>query len=100
MKTVNSAFIGTELETYLRTQGIDQLVMTGLTTDHCVSTSVRMAGNLGFQVWLVGDGTATFPRQGTNGERHSAEQMHQVHLASLDGEFCTVISTEQLVGVS
>ncbi len=49
-KTVNSAFIGTNLEAYLRTEGISALGIVGPTTDHCVSTSSRMAGNLGFDV--------------------------------------------------
>ena len=96
-KTVNSAFIGTGLERYLLEQGIDTLVTVGLTTDHCVSTSVRMAANLGFSVILVADATATFERTGPDGSHYSAEQMHAVNLASLNGEFCTVQTTDQLL---
>ena len=62
-KTVNSAFIGTGLEDYLHENAITDLVIVGLTTDHCVSTSTRMAANLGFDVVLVGDATATFGRK-------------------------------------
>lgn len=93
-KTVNSAFIGTGLEEYLEEQGIRELVVAGLTTDHCVSTTVRMAGNLGFRVWLVADGTATFERTAPDGTRLSAEDMHRAHLASLDGEFCQVVNAD------
>lgn len=92
-KTVNSAFIGTELESYLKSNGIRDLVIVGLTTDHCVSTSVRMASNLGFNVWLIGDATATFDRENYDGTYFSAEQMHEINLASLNGEFCSVINT-------
>ena len=93
-KTVNSAFIGTKLEQYLREKSINDLVIVGLTTDHCVSTSTRMAGNLGFNVTLVSDATATFDRTGHDGVKYSADDIHRVHLASLNNEFCTVRSTE------
>lgn len=92
-KTVNSAFIGTGLEDYLNNSNIQNLVVFGLTTDHCVSTSVRMAANLGFKVWLVGDATATFERTSYDGTAFTAEQMHEANLASLNGEFCTVVTT-------
>jgi nicotinamidase-related amidase len=98
-KHVNSAFIGTGLETYLKELKIYDLVMVGLTTDHCVSTSVRMASDLGFNVWLVEDATATFERKSCDGALYSAEQIHKVNLASLKGEFCSVLKASEALAL-
>lgn len=96
-KTGSSAFISTGLEEYLRKQGISKLVIIGLTTDHCVSASTRMASDLGFDVTLVADATAAFEREGFDGVTYSADEIHKVNLVSLDGEFCTVRSTTEVL---
>ena len=92
-KDVNSAFIGTDLKERLESKGIKDLVIVGLTTNHCVSTSTRMAGNLGFHVLLISDATATFDLVGISGELFDAETIHQTALASLNNEFAKVINT-------
>ncbi|NQX85265.1 MAG: cysteine hydrolase [Flavobacteriaceae bacterium] len=96
-KNVNSAFIGTNLKERLDNQGIHTLVIIGLTTNHCVSTTTRMSGNFGFDTLVISDATATFDRIGINGERFEAELIHQTTLANLNNEFAKVINTEKLL---
>ena len=93
-KNVNSAFIGTNLKELLDNAKITDLVIVGLTTDHCVSTTTRMAGNFGYNVYLVSDATATFNKEGINGELFSAELIHQTALASLNEEFAQVVNSD------
>ncbi|MGQ0766843.1 MAG: cysteine hydrolase family protein [Gemmatimonadota bacterium] len=96
-KTVNSAFVGTALEGQLRAQGIEAVVVTGTTTDHCVSSTARSASDLGFVTVVVSDATATFERRDPQGQSITAELMHQAALASLQDEFGAVVSTDQLL---
>ncbi|KAF5861036.1 hypothetical protein ETB97_000790 [Aspergillus alliaceus] len=117
-KCVNSGFIGTDLEAHLRVRGIRQVLFAGLTTDHCVSTTVRMAANLGVvdqypdgpltfnpehgihnqacvdrgRIILVADATATWAKGGFD-----AETIHAVSVASLEGEFADVMKTKDVV---
>ncbi len=92
-KSVNSSFIGTSLEADLRSSGIDTLVLVGLTTNHCVSTTARMAGNLGFRTYVVADATATFDRTGIDGSHRPASEVHAAALSDLHGEFATVVDS-------
>jgi nicotinamidase-related amidase len=96
-KNVNSAFIGTDLRQLLDAEGIRKVVIAGLTTDHCVSTTVRMAANYGFETFVVDDATATFCKTGFDGSVYSAELIHKTALASLNGEFAAVILTKDLI---
>jgi nicotinamidase-related amidase len=92
-KSVSSAFIGTTLEKDLRRRGVTTLVVVGMQTNMCVSTTARMAGNLGFTTYVVSDATATFDNTGPDGKRYGSELLHNVALADLHGEFSTVIDT-------
>jgi nicotinamidase-related amidase len=91
VKSANSAFVGTDLEQRLRRSGATAVAVVGLTTDHCCSSTARMASDLGFETWVIEDALATFPRTDHAGERIAADTMHRAALASLNGEFGEVM---------
>lgn len=99
VKNENSAFIGTDLEQRLKhfqPTAIQQIMVVGLTTDHCVSTTVRMGANLGFSMGIVSDATATFDRLDHTGVLHLAHDVQAIHLASLHNEFATIWTTKHI----
>jgi nicotinamidase-related amidase len=98
-KSVNSSFHGTpDLDAWLRRQGLDGLVVCGVTTNHCCETTARVGGNLGHRVLFALDATHTFDRTAPDGEVVPAETLARVTAANLDGEFATVVRTADLLG--
>jgi nicotinamidase-related amidase len=93
VKRTNSAFIGTDLEARLRAAGQNMLTIAGVITNNSVEATVRMAGNLGFDTWLVEDAVFTFGRKDWAGVFRTADEVHAMSLANLDGEYCTVTDT-------
>ena len=96
-KNTNSAFIGTDLESLLKDSGITKLIVVGLTTDHCVSATVRTAADLGFKVTLVSDATATYAKTGIDGTVYKPELIHETAMASLKNEFAAIVDTSELL---
>jgi nicotinamidase-related amidase len=92
-KRTNSAFIGTDLERHLRESELETLVVAGVSTNNSVEATVRMAGNLGFHTYLVSDACFTFARRDFHGRLRTAEEVHSMSLANLNGEYCTVLDT-------
>ena len=71
------------------------LVTVGFFTNMCVATTVRMAGNLGFDTYLVDDACACTNRVGPDGTDYDAELIHDTTVANLHGEFCTALKTSE-----
>jgi nicotinamidase-related amidase len=94
-KRTNSAFIGTDLEERLRAGAHKAIEVVGVVTNN--SATVRMAGNLVFSTYLVADACFTFGRKDWDGTARSADDVHAMSLANLDGEYCTVVTTADLL---
>ncbi len=98
-KSVNSAFIGTDLDLRLKRLGVRHVVTFGMTTDMCVSTTVRTGANLGWDMVLVPDACDCFDLPDGKGGTIRAEDVHAAHVATLAYEFCRTVSTQELIGL-
>lgn len=99
-KRVNSAFIGTSLEADLAHLGVKAVFIAGLTTNHCISTTARMAGNLGFDTFVIADATATFDRAALDGTLRRAADVHAAALSDLQGEFAEIVETKTVLAAT
>jgi nicotinamidase-related amidase len=99
-KDVNSVFIGTDFELRLREFHIERLVIAGFFTNFCVETTTRMSGNLGYDTYLAHDACSTCNRVGLEGTDYDPQRVHDMSVASMHGEFCTALTTNQLVGLT
>jgi nicotinamidase-related amidase len=93
-KRVNSAFIGTGLGTLLKVAGHGPLVITGVLTHNSVEATVRMGGNLGFEIYVVSDGCAAVDKKTLDGRLFAAGDVHALSLANMHGEYATVVGSD------
>jgi nicotinamidase-related amidase len=95
-KSVNSAFIGTDLDLRLKRLGAKHVVVFGISTDMCVSTTVRTGANMGWDMILVPDACDCFDLPDGQGGTILAAEIQRAHVATLAVEFCRTLSTAQL----
>jgi len=96
-KHTPSAFIGTCLEANLWEEGVDTLVLCGMTTNTSVEATARMSGCLGYETYVAADATAAFDKRDFAGVLRGADEVHALSLANLHGEYATVVSCADLV---
>ena len=97
-KSVNSAFIGTDLDLRLRRLGAEKVVAFGISTDMCVSTTIRTGANMGWSMVLVPDACDCFDLPDGRGGTIKAQDIQDAHVATLAMEFCEVMTTAEAVG--
>jgi nicotinamidase-related amidase len=95
VKDMPNAFLGTDLEQRLRSEGIDELVIAGMMTSMCVDATVRAAVDLGFEVTVVGDACAA-PDLAHGGVEVPGEQVHAAFLAALADGYADVVEASTL----
>lgn len=96
-KNVPDAFIHSGLERWLHARAIRRVVIAGVSTNNSVEASARTAGNLGFATVVVADATFAFDKRDYRGVLRSADEVHAMALANLDGEYASIGVTADVV---
>ena len=92
-----SAFFGTDLDIVLRTDGIENVVVTGVTTENCCHATARDAMFRGYRVAFIADATGTFDYPDTGRGAVAAHEVHRVTLAVLGVSTAHVMDADEFV---
>jgi nicotinamidase-related amidase len=94
-KHAHSAFIGTGLEQVVRSRGCQTVLIVG--AGDSLDSTVRMSGDLGLRTYLPADATFAFDKLDWSGRMRSAAEVHDMTLANLSDEYCTIVTSAWLV---
>ena len=83
----SSGFANTDLDLQLKKRGIHKLIVVGLIAHTCVEATVRYAAELGYDVTMVKDATASY----SNREMHAALEVNIPNYAS------AIVTTDEIV---
>ncbi|MDK9696726.1 MAG: cysteine hydrolase [Siculibacillus sp.] len=98
VKSVNSAFIGTDLDLRLRRLGVREVWCIGWASDMCVSTTIRTGANMGWPMVMVEDACDCSDLPDALGEGTiPARDLHRAHVATLAADFCRVVRVAEVV---
>jgi nicotinamidase-related amidase len=93
-----SAFFGTELDLYLRSQGIEVLMVGGVATNVCCDSTIRDAFFRNYKPIVLADGNATLGLPDTGWGELTAEQVHAFTLSTVSVFFGEVATVADVVG--
>jgi nicotinamidase-related amidase len=99
-KQTNSAFIGTHLDKALTILGCTTLVVCGVLTPNSLEATVRHAGNLGYRVFVPEDACWAVDKRDLKGRLWPAQDVHDLSLAHMDGEYARVVDTAQAIAAA
>ncbi len=83
----SSGFANTDLDVQLRKHGIQKLIVVGLIAHTCVEATVRYAAELGYEVTMVKDATASY----------SGNHMHAALDLNIPNYASAMVTTEEIV---
>ena len=93
-KNYPNSFRDTDLLEYLKSQGVTEVVVTGMMTHMCVDATTRAAKDFGFEVTVIADACASKDQE-INGEIVKASDTHSAFLAALSFFYATVQNTDE-----
>lgn len=92
-----SAFFGTDLDIILRTEKIETVVVTGVTTENCCHATARDAMFRGYRVAFISDATGTYDYPDVGFGRIPAQEVHRITLGVLAVSTAHVMTTDELI---
>ncbi len=96
-KQVHNALTESGLDTWLREQQIDHLIISGIRTEQCCETTARVASDFGYRVTFVTEATLTFPMTHPSGEVLSVEQLKLRTETVLVDRFAALASVDEVL---
>ena len=85
-KTTDSVSLGTNYTQILHNMGIDTVIVTGVATDQCVASTIRVLADQGFRVICPEDSCAA-----------ATQELHEAELRIMNVIYCTVLSTDETI---
>ena len=96
IKRTPGSFFQTNLEEILKKKGIQNIIITGMKTNHCCDTTTREASARGYHTMVINEGVRTFDLNGIDGKMIPRETIQYVTLSILQG-FAKCISIEEFL---
>lgn len=95
IKNRHSALVGTGLDVWLTSKGINRIIISGIRTEQCCETTARHASDLGWSVDFVPEATLTWDMVQPDGRTLTAADIVARTATVLQGRFATLCNVQQ-----